>query len=560
MNHPNDPDNHTDAELNKDESSNLDSNSDDTTSALNQQPMTTDESDYRVEEEESLSGQNHQEVVVEDQSVAASISDKKRSSPLATALSLLSLLLVLGLAGGAYWLWQTGQIHFNAESNMASTGAEYDASSVNARITKLADTMARDRRNEIARIEKRMGELQNAAPGTEGQNNVKGELDKLGTQLNQMQQALSNSDQSVRKQLNEAEKNIARQARRLEAMANISREDWLMAEVEYLLKLAHQRIRIEGDVDNAQAMIEEAVAIVRDLENPELYPLREQLAKDLLDVKMVERIDTDGIYLSLSALADQVFKLPVSMTLEKKMQRFSEAKEVNTAETEIGENPQGTAEALPWYKKPARAIADFGRGFDKYIQVRKNESAPSFMMTVENETYLKQNLRLMLEKAQLALLKNDNTIFSRTIQSAQEWVTNYFPQSSKKQAFLSELAALQSVSLEREMPDLTASQKMISDLINTYHNNKALGLSFGDKRSNSKTSADNASTRIVSEPAQVRARLSGMGDITVDNQRTEQNSLQSNSTAADLIEGSSSQSDSGVSKSLSTLIVEEGSL
>lgn len=427
------------------------------------------------------------------------VTEAPRASKLATGLAFLSLLLTLGLFGAGWWLWQSGQIAFDANARLAGASANAigntressqnrtqinalssDLSSLKEDLAQEIETATNARINNLSdQLASLQGNIASASDGSANVEQTSRSIAQLESEIDSLKSQVENASTQYSGTLNSVQQDISRQARRLESMANISREDWLMAEVEYLLKLAHQRIRIEGDVDNAQAMLEEASAIVRDLENPELYPLREQLAKDLLDVKMVERIDTDGIYLSLSALADQVFRLPVGTNLQKKLQQTSTQQTPADEATRTAANQLPDTRDLPWYKKPGQALANFGRGLDRYVQIRKSKGTPEFMMTVDNESYLKQNLRLMLEKAQLALLKNDNAIYARTLTSVAQWVESYFPDTAKKNAFLAEVAALQEVSLERELPDLTQSQTLINDLINTYHQSKALGLNNG---------------------------------------------------------------------------------
>ena len=88
-----------------------------------------------------------------------------------------------------------------------------------------------------------------------------------------------------------------------------SGEDWLLAEVEYLIRLANQRVLMERDVSGALSLLSSADEIVEQTTGIAAYELRESLAYDIANLKAVSDLDTDGIFLSLSAMASQVTEL-----------------------------------------------------------------------------------------------------------------------------------------------------------------------------------------------------------------------------------------------------------
>src|SRR5690606_12456260 len=69
------------------------------------------------------------------------------------------------------------------------------------------------------------------------------------------------------------------------------------------------RILTERQTANAAALLESADAILRDFDDPALFPVRKALADDITRLRMVEPVDRDGIYLRLGALVDAVDQL-----------------------------------------------------------------------------------------------------------------------------------------------------------------------------------------------------------------------------------------------------------
>lgn len=86
----------------------------------------------------------------------------------------------------------------------------------------------------------------------------------------------------------------------LGAQVGTSSQDWLMAEVEYLLRLANQRVLMERDTQGAAALLEAADAIVRDAKGIIALDLRAAIASDLAELAAVPSVDTDGLYLRLA--------------------------------------------------------------------------------------------------------------------------------------------------------------------------------------------------------------------------------------------------------------------
>ena len=79
-----------------------------------------------------------------------------------------------------------------------------------------------------------------------------------------------------------------------------SNEDWALAEVEYLLIIAMHRLLLEEDVMTALAAMEAADLRLKDLGNPGLLPVRQQLATDINQLRSVNLADIAGMAIYLA--------------------------------------------------------------------------------------------------------------------------------------------------------------------------------------------------------------------------------------------------------------------
>ncbi len=90
-----------------------------------------------------------------------------------------------------------------------------------------------------------------------------------------------------------------------------SNEDWAIAEIEYLLIIAMQRLILEEDVSTALAAMEAADLRLKNLGNPGLLPLRQQLATDMNLLRSVNLADTVGMAIYLADMVDLSADLPL---------------------------------------------------------------------------------------------------------------------------------------------------------------------------------------------------------------------------------------------------------
>ncbi len=278
--------------------------------------------------------------------------------------------------------------------------------------------------------------------------------------LSQTQQSaiekLNGDLRNTRRTVDEMSQRILAQGKRLNAMTDTSRNDWLLAEAEYLLKLANQRVRIERSPVGAQALLEEADNILRDLDEPSLYPARRAIAKDLAALKLLNKIDVEGIYLALLALTDQANTIPIRVAPSKR-----EMAEQQNAVAQTNERS--------FWQTVSESWQGFTQSFKDYVRVVHHDEKPKALLPVQDEVYLQQNLRLMLERAQLALLREQQDIYTTSLAQADQWLQEYYNTSEKLDKFRQALAALQEKTIVQDLPDISQSLELLHQYISDLH-------------------------------------------------------------------------------------------
>ena len=239
-----------------------------------------------------------------------------------------------------------------------------------------------------------------------------------------------------------------------------SGEDWLLAEVEYLIRLANQRVLMERDVSGALSLLSSADEIVEQTSGIAAYELRESLAYDIANLKAVSDLDTDGIFLSLSAMASQVPEL------RRKQPELSPPTQIQI----------DNGEAQNFYQQFLSLVNNiFGRVLNS-VDYRRDGVAITPLLPPKEEYYLRQNLILKFEMAQLALLRNDQPVYHTSLSEAKLWIVNHFIETDPRTiALVTSLDQLMEVEVDRSLPNISGSLRAVRGLLNTLHQQDSRG-------------------------------------------------------------------------------------
>ena len=235
--------------------------------------------------------------------------------------------------------------------------------------------------------------------------------------------------------------------------------EWLHAEAAYLLRLANQRLQLEGDVGGAAALLRTADARLADADNPALTPVREAIANELAALDAVPQIDRTGLYLALNAQQERISSLRLSQEIEEQ-----------AVSSSIEEPPTGTFQ---------RQLARFGEELKDLVVIRHHDEALEALITPEQESYLRQSLRLVLEQTQLALLNEEKALYDASIDKALQLLNDYYDTTREEtQSVITRLEELKQAEVKPELPDISGSQQALARFIDNRYETR--GQSGGD--------------------------------------------------------------------------------
>lgn len=290
-----------------------------------------------------------------------------------------------------------------------------------------------------------------------------GALTNLQQQLTQQQQALdaqqeeleadidqqiAQQQERVSKELSDISDRVENTSARLVALSNVNRDDWKLAETEYLLRFADQRILLERNSSNALALAQTADEILRQLNDADLHPVRRALSTEMGELRLAGDIDREGVYLRLNALSQQIERLPLIQSLAE-----------NDDPWLLDEEAPSETESI--WSKIKRGANKVLHKFSHHLRVRDHTQPVPAILAPDAQVYLKQNMRLMLEQAQLAFLRDEAQIYQASLEKANAWLEAHFPLTPQSVAAQAELSELQNVTLAESLPTFAESTRLL---------------------------------------------------------------------------------------------------
>jgi len=287
-------------------------------------------------------------------------------------------------------------------------------------------------------------------------------LQQQRAHLSDLQQALgqaktqSRDSQAADQELLQAiQQRLDSHNKRLLSLSTTSREDWLLAEAEYLLRLANQRLLMERGTRGAQALVQAADDILHKLDDVELFPVRKALAKDLNALKLAGHVDREGLYLRLAVLAEQVETLlPLAPQSEQSVS-------VETSEVPV------TGEGF--WSTLTQGIGNALQKLGAYVRIRQHREPVQPLLSPEHAVYLSQNLRLMIERAQLAMLREESKIYVHSLDQARRWLGEYYALNEQTPVLQQELKTLRDLPVAQPLPNISGSLAQLKAYIERLH-------------------------------------------------------------------------------------------
>ena len=222
-----------------------------------------------------------------------------------------------------------------------------------------------------------------------------------------------------------------------------SRDQTALAEVEQMLMIAGQQLQLSANVKAALIALQQADHRLQRLDRPALAGLRKLINQDIDKLRVLPNIDVAGINFRIDDLVAAVDTLPLAQDIRKPEDKLL---------------PASSAEENTW----KRFWRELWQEAKQLVRIENTEKHELPLLSPTQTFFLRENLKIRLLSARLALLSHDETSFKRDMKVAQEWDALYFDTRSKAgglaQAALQKLAT-SNVSID--LPDISGSLEAV---------------------------------------------------------------------------------------------------
>jgi len=214
------------------------------------------------------------------------------------------------------------------------------------------------------------------------------------------------------------------------------RRAWLIAETENLLIIAQHRLAYARDARLALEALRAADRQLAQLGDPDYQPVRKQIASEIGALEAYAENDLSGLAQRLGKLAGNLDALPLAPPSHSVVSQ--------------------PAEDTDFLQEVWRDLKDL-------VRIRHTSETRRPLLLPEQQYFLRENLRLMLYSAHLALLHGDRTNFEPNARRALQWLRDHYDteDAGVRQALADIESAMRGHAVN--LPDLTASLVLLRE-------------------------------------------------------------------------------------------------
>lgn len=231
---------------------------------------------------------------------------------------------------------------------------------------------------------------------------------------------------------------------RLGLNANQASGIWQIAEAASLLRLAQQYIELTQDIPVALSLYQNSRAVLSQIDDPALDRIDNLLASDIQNLSRAQRADTEGFYMRLSDISQQLDGVSLGTTIEPSSAFLEEG-----AGTEVAGFFENVQEFL-----------------SRYFTVRRLNAPIDLPLDNQQVSFLKQNMQIQIEQAKLALLQRRQAVYQDSISNVVILAQQNIPEQDQQKAFiLRSLRELQDETILLDLPPLSNSLVLLQNIM-----------------------------------------------------------------------------------------------
>ena len=286
------------------------------------------------------------------------------------------------------------------------------------------------------------------------------QVEDLGQNQSNIQDQFAEKENKIQKAQNNLEIRIDGLNKELQiAMKQrlYQNQDWLLLKARYYLELAQINTHWSDNYNASISLLQQADKLLSQLNTPQIFDIRQVIAKEIAQLKAVPTVDIPGLLSQLDAVQLSVSNLTVQSPLEKNKL---------TGQMELSQS----SDSSTWKARLKNSL----KLLEQVVIVRRTDENIKPLMSPLFESALKENIRLNLQEAQWAILNNNSTVYQFALTQATNNIKRIFDEKAQDTAaVLNQITELQHVKIIQEKPVTGSALPQLNQIIerNESHDN-----------------------------------------------------------------------------------------
>ena len=233
-----------------------------------------------------------------------------------------------------------------------------------------------------------------------------------------------------------------------------NREATALAEVEQLLTIANQQLQLAGNVKSALLALQAADTRLQPLALPRAIQLRETLAQDIEKLRQFPQADVISMSEELNKIVTLSDTLPLISERQPTLNNALKTEQLHkTAVLNKTQQLHGAALFLNTLWDDIKNL----------VTIERIDQPEPPLLAKDNAFYLRENLKLRLLTARIALLQRDEASYTADIQTVTRWLNQYFDtQHPDTQQVLKLLNRISAKNIGVALPELNESLNAVN--------------------------------------------------------------------------------------------------
>ena len=203
-----------------------------------------------------------------------------------------------------------------------------------------------------------------------------------------------------------------------------NRDDWALAEIEQVLSTASQQLQLAGNVRSALVALQSADARLSRVDRPQFIAIRRAIAQDIEKLKSLPSVDLTGVAVRLDSLVAQVDAMP--LLSDEKPGIIAPSPKTKLSNRQKIESNSAFDWRVDMQERWTAWSSELWSDLKQLMRIRTVTAPEALLLTPEQAFFARENVKLRLLNARVALLSRNDAAFRSDLAEADRALQRYF--------------------------------------------------------------------------------------------------------------------------------------